>query len=350
MKKKVISMIMSALLVVACAGCGSSAGGSQNAAAPSTQASAQATEQASEQQPSGEKASINIAYQYGLAYAPLIICQSNGLIEKAYEEATGNQVEVTWTQMSSGADINTGIASGDIQVGFMGVAPAINGVSKGVGYKIFTSLSGQEHRLMSNNAEINSLGDLVGSDKQIALVNIGSIQHIILAKSLSENGFDPHALDANIVAMKHPDGMSALETGSVACHLTSNPYIYKEETNPDLHEIKEISNTWSGDDSFIVGVASETLYDENPALYQALCDAVSDGIDFINGNIEEAAKITCEYNGNTPEDEVLYLGKGVYSSKTKGVFELAQFMADNSFIDNKLENYSDIVFDNVQGD
>ena len=30
--------------------------------------------------------------------------------------------------MSSGADINTGIASGSIDVGFMGVAPAITGI------------------------------------------------------------------------------------------------------------------------------------------------------------------------------------------------------------------------------
>ncbi|MBP5606941.1 MAG: ABC transporter substrate-binding protein, partial [Lachnospiraceae bacterium] len=90
-----------------------------------------------------QTAEINIAYQYGLAYAPLIVCQEKKLIEEAYKSATGGEVTVTWTQMSSGADINTGIASGTLDVGFLGVAPAISGVAKNVGYKIFTNLSGQ---------------------------------------------------------------------------------------------------------------------------------------------------------------------------------------------------------------
>ena len=114
---------------------------------------------------------LNIAYQYGLAYAPLIVAQNQGLIEKAYKNITGKDVTVVWNQMSSGADINTGIASGSLDVGFMGIAPAITGVTKGVGYKIFTNLSGQEHCLMTNNINITSFDDLIGSKYQIALVN-----------------------------------------------------------------------------------------------------------------------------------------------------------------------------------
>ena len=79
-----------------------------------------------------EAVTLNIAYQYGLAYAPVIIVQKQELIEKAYKEATGKEVTVVWNQMSSGADINTGISSGGLDVGFMGVAPAITGVTKEV--------------------------------------------------------------------------------------------------------------------------------------------------------------------------------------------------------------------------
>lgn len=293
---------------------------------------------------------LNIAYQYGLAYAPLIIAQEQGLIEKAYEEATGKQVTVVWTQMSSGADINTGIASGSIQVGFMGVAPAITGITKGVGYKIFTNLSGQENCLMTTDEEVNSLEDLVGSPKQIALVNTGSIQHIVLAKTLKEQGLDPHGLDSNIVAMKHPDGMSALESGSVACHLTSSPYVYMERENETIHELTEVGEAWTKEKSFIVGVASTGLYDNDEELYLALCQAIEEAIDYINNNIEAAAEITHEYNGNTVEEEVEYLKKGNYTEETSGIYELAVFMAENGFSETALEGYSDFVFDNVKGD
>ncbi len=298
----------------------------------------------------GDGEILSVAYQYGLAYAPIVFCQEEKLIEEKYKEKTGKTVEIVWTQMSSGADINTGITSGDIGVGFMGIAPAITGISKGVGYKIFTNLSGQEHGLMTNDPAINSLGDIVGSSKQIALVNIGSMQHIILAKALAENGYDAHVLDSNIAAMKHPDGMTALEAGSVACHLTSNPYIFKERDNDSLHELQEVNNAWSNKKSFIIGVASTRLYEENRELYDALCEAVAEAVDTINNDFEMAAKVTAEYDGNEYEDELRYLKSGNYSVETSGVFELASFMSDNGFVEKSFKEYSELVFDNVTGD
>ncbi len=333
--KKLLSMLLCAVMTFTLFACGDA-----NSKKPEDNSSTNAE----------AEVTLNIAYQYGLAYAPLILCQQNNLIEKAYSDLTGKEVKVTWNQMSSGADINTGFASGSINVGFMGIAPAITGISNNTGYKIFTNLSGQEHGLMTNNADISSLGDLIDSQHQIALVNIGSIQHIILAQALDQNGYDPHALDSNIVAMKHPDGMSSLESNSIACHLTSNPYIYKERENDALHELDEVKNAWSTDNSFIVGVASQSLYDENPELYKALCTAISEAIDSINSDVEGTAKITCEYDGNSPEDELTYLKAGSYRKETKGIYELAQFMSENAFIENGFESYSDLVFDNVKGD
>ena len=52
-------------------------------------------------------AELSLAYQYGLGYAAVTIAQQEGLIEKAYKEATGADLTITWNQMSSGADINT---------------------------------------------------------------------------------------------------------------------------------------------------------------------------------------------------------------------------------------------------
>lgn len=327
--RKIVSAIMITCLVLSLAACGNSSASSGE---------------------SSETVTLNIAYQYGLAYAPLIICKENGLIEKYYKEATGKTVNVVWNQMSSGADINVGIASGSIDVGFMGIAPAITGIANSVGYKIFTSLSGQEHGLMTNDAGITSLGDLIGSSDQIALVNIGSIQHIILGLALEANGYDAHALDSNLVAMKHPDGMTSLESGNIACHLTTNPYIYKERENDSLHELEEVKEVWSKDRSFIVGVASETLNGSNPELYTAVCSAISEAIDTINSDFEAAAKITCEYDGNSYEDELTYMQAGNYSTETNGIFELAQFMYKNAFIEKEFTSYSELVFENVKGD
>lgn len=328
MKRFISSLVMIGFITMLIAGCGNS-----NAEKESNQ----------------EKKKIAIAYQYGLAYAPALIVQKNLLIEEKYKESTGKEIEVTWTQMNSGADINTGIASGNIDIGFLGIAPAITGCINEVGYKIFTNVSGQEHGIMTNQETIQNLGDLVESQNQIALVNIGSIQHIILARALQNAGYDPHALDTNIVAMKHPDGMNALQAGNVSCQLTTNPYLLKERQDSSLHEVSGISEVWSKEDTFIVGVASETMYKENQELYQAVCDAIKAAINLINTNTEEAAKLTYDLDGNSLQDEIAYMQAGTYSVETKGIFELAKFMGDAGFIDKTPETYQDLVFGNVSG-
>lgn len=293
---------------------------------------------------------IQIAYQYGTAYAPAVVAKEKGLIEAAYEEATGEKLTITWTQMSSGPDINTGFSSGELDVGFMGIAPAVTGITKKVGYKIFANISGQNHGMMTNDDSINGIGDLIGTSKQIALVNNGSFQHIILAKALSDSGYDAHALDSNIVAMKHPDGMTSLLSGNVACHLTTSPYLEKERAEDGLHEITEVTDAWTKDDSFVLGVASEALYNDEPEVYKAVCDGIEDAISYINDSTEEAASLTYEFDGNTEEEEAEFLKEGVYTSETSGVLELAGFMYEQSFIEVEVSDYSELAFDNVTGD
>ena len=248
-------------------------------------------------------AELNITYQYGLAYTPAVIAMDQGLIEAAYKEATGEDLTVNWTQMNNGSDINTAFAAGEIDAGFLALGPIVSGVSKGIGYKIFSNSSGQ-----------------------------------------------PHALDANLIGMKHPDGMAALENGQIAAHLTSSPYIQMERKNEELHEVGDMSAVWSAENSYIVGVASEELHDEKPEIYQALCDGIKAAMDYINENPEETAEFTAELDGNTVEDELEYLKDGNYHPEVKGIGRFAKFMEEAEFLDGEAPAFEDMVFDNVVGD
>lgn len=344
MKKKFLSLALCLALAVSLTACASSSSDTTETSASGD------TAESSDTGSAAEDVEITVAYQYGLSYEPAVLAMELGLIEEAYEEATGATCTVTWTQMSSGSDINTGIIAGTVDIGFMGLGPALTGIANEVGYKIFMNVSGQEHGMMTNDSSITSLADLVGSDTQIALVNIGSFQHIILAMALANAGYDAHALDSNIVAMKHPDGMTALQTGSISVHLTSSPYIFQERDDESLYEITEISETWGVSDSFIVGVAAVSMYEDQPELYQAICDAFAEAIDIINEDPETAAETTYELNGNTYEEELEYLQLGVYTTETSRLYEFAQFMYEEEFLEVEIASYEDIVFDNVTGD
>lgn len=293
-----------------------------------------------------EKATLNIAYQYGMAYAPLLVMKEQGLIEKHY----GKEVEITWQVLNSGAAINEGITAGSIDIGAMGVAPAVLGVMNGVPYKIFSALSSQPHGIMTNVDSIQSLNDIT-PDTKIALVNIGSIQHILLAMACENELGDARALDNNIQAMSHPDGMTALVSGAVDCQLTTSPYLFREAEYDNLHMINSIEEVWPNGNSFIVGMASEKLHDEDPELYNAVVAAMDEAITFLNENKEAAAEMLCENENVTAEIMLQWLSDPAcgYNSELKGVMDMAYFMADHEFISNGPSDVSDIAYDNVKG-
>ena len=291
------------------------------------------------------KTKLTIAHQYGIAYAPLEVMKQQKLIEKHYDG-----VEVEWSTLNSGSAINEGFLSGDIDVGAMGVAPAITGVTSGVPYKICSNMSAQPHKIMTNNPNIKSLKDI--TDEKIALVNIGSIQHILLAMAAKEQLGDAHALDENIAAMAHPDGMSSLISGSVDCHLTTSPYVFKEAEEDGITEVEALESVWPSGNSFIVGVASTDLQENNPELYDAVVAALAEAIDYINNNTAEAAEMLCEAEDVDAATMEKWLTDKdcVYSTETKGVMDMANFMAEEGFLENEgPKDFSDLAFDNVKG-
>lgn len=288
---------------------------------------------------------LTIAYQYGLAYAPMTIMQEQELIEKNYD----GEIEVEWLNLNSGSAINEGVLSGDIDVANMGVAPFITGVTAGIPYKMYSTIAAQPHKLMSNNDDIQSLEDIT-SDHKIALVNIGSIQHILLGMMAKEQLGDAHALDNNLVAMSHPDGMAALVSGSVDCQLTTSPYIFMEAEEEGIHEVEGLSDVWPEGNVFIVGLVSDDLVENHPDVYDALVAATQEAMDFLNDNQEEAAEILCEKEDVSAETMLEWMQDPgcAFDMKLPGLMDMAEFMEEAGFIEEAPESFEAITTESAR--
>lgn len=282
--------------------------------------------------PAGEKVRINIAYQGGIGYAPIHVMEVNKLIEKHYD----GEIEITYQKLDSGAAINEGMIGGNIQIGCMGVAPAVSGVAAGIDYKIVSNLCAQSHGLMSNDPAIRSLSD-IGDGDVIALVGTGSIQHILLAMTAEKVLGDAHALDNNIQKMSHAEGMAALESGTVKLHLTSSPFIYQERENPAYNELSELSEVWPSGNTFLVAMASSRITGD-PTLLEAVTAAFAEAIAFINDNRDKTVEIESEYLGLEPDQVRGYLEQPdcIFSPELKGVQDMADFMFRAGFIEKEV--------------
>ena len=276
----------------------------------------------------GEK-TITIAYQGGIGYAPAHVMETKELIQKNYSGA----VTVNFVKLDSGTAINEGIIGGTIDIGCMGLAPAITGVSRGIPYKVISNLCAQSHGLMSNDPAIKSLADITVEDK-IALVSTGSIQHILLSMAAEKVLGDPNALDNNIQNMSHAEGMAALESGTVKLHLTSSPFIYQERENEKYTELKELNEVWPSGNTFLVAMASAKL-SEDTELFEAVKKSFAEAIAFINENPAEIAEIETEYLGLDLDTVTNYLTQpdSQFFPELRGAEAMADFMVRAGFID-----------------
>ena len=274
---------------------------------------------------------VTIAYQGGIGYAPIHILEAKELIQKNYD----GDVKVEFKKLDSGAAINEGIMGGTIDIGCMGIAPAVSGVAAGIDYKVISNLCSQSHGLMSNKASIKKLSDI--KDEKIALVNTGSIQHILLAMAAEANLGDAHALDNNIQAMSHAEGMAALESGTVTLHLTSSPFIYQERENKEYNELKELNEVWPSGNTFLVAMAASSLA-KDEKLFNAVNAAFADAFEFINENGEELAEIETEYLELDIDTVKSYLDEKdcQFFPELKGAKTIADFMLRAGFIKNEV--------------
>jgi len=275
------------------------------------------------------KNSITIAVQYGLPYAPLEIMKEKKLLEKNMPG-----LQVNWTQLSNTADIREAMLSGRVDAGFMAIPPFLIGLDKGMDWKIATGLSSSSTGLVTNKNGIKSIRDFKGSDK-IALPQLGSVQHILLSMECEKVFNDAHKLDNLIISMSHPDGMNALLAGSgISAHFTSSPYLEKELSVNGMREILNSRDAFGGDFTFIAGVATKQLHDNNGQIYEAFVKTVSEAVDYINQNPEKAALELAPAYGLTQEEVLKYIKtKGnSFSTEVKGVPEFISFMERNGYI------------------
>lgn len=292
-----------------------------------------------------DKATIRIAEQYGLAYAPLQIMKEKKILEKNLP-----QTNIEWKQLGNTAAIREAMVADQLDIGFMAIPPFLIGWDNGMEWKIATGLSSMPLGLVTYKDTIQSIEDF-GGDDRIVVPQPGSVQHMLLSMACEKVFDDPNKLDDLLVTMNHPDGMNALlMKKDITAHFTSPPYLFKELEDKDNHQILTGREAMGKDFTFIIGVANKDFYESNLEEYKAFIVSLDEAIKFMEENPDESAEILAK-DYDLPKDEVLkYItDKDTdYSKEVKGVKEFADFMIKTNFISKNLENIEDVMWDEVQ--
>ena len=146
-----------------------------------------------------------------------------------YEKAG---MEVKLYEYNNGGDLMSAMASGDLDVGYVGITPAIYSISKDVPIKIVAGAQNEGSGLLCHDSSIKSISDLKGK-------TVATVQSVLLKYDLKKNGLN--TTDIESPAMKVSSMNDALRTKGVDAVLTYEPYvtISKEINNQTLVESSE---------------------------------------------------------------------------------------------------------------
>lgn len=299
----------------------------------------------SSQEEDGALDKIQIAEQFGIAYAPLQIMRDQQLLEKALPG-----IEVEWKQYGGPIPIREAMLAGEVDFGFMGSAPVLVGIDNGMEWKYATGISFNQVALVTDQNDIKSLRDFK-DHHQIAILSPGSTQHILLSIASNQVFGDPDHFDNQIVSLSHPDSMDALMADTeIVAHFSTPPYLDRE-LEAGMHMIITGEEIMGQAFTFITGVAPIAFYENHPQTYKAMIKSLNQAIDYINNNIEEAVSTLAPIYGIDEETlmkQMTYNGT-IYSNQLTGIDKLAEEMHRIGIIKNPIQ-FEDYVFEEVNYD
>lgn len=223
----------------------------------------------------GEGDSVKIGYLPSDHDAALFVADAKGMFKD-------NNITVELVQFNNGGDLMTAMASGEVDVGYLGITPVLSSVAKGVPVKVVSSAQTEGSGIVvTKDSGIKTPADLKG--KSIATPGEASIQHALLVYYLNQTGLTVD--DLNVSAMKVPSMNDALKTGQIDGIVTYQPYV-SIAANQSNSEILANSTEILPKHPCCVVAASDNFIKDHEAELKIIVKVHENATKFINKNIE----------------------------------------------------------------
>jgi taurine transport system substrate-binding protein len=304
-----------------------------------------------------EAADKKVVVGYQTDAQPSALAIANG----DFAKATGTPID--FRKFNSGAEIFAAIASGDVQIGYVGSSPFAAATSRGLDVKAFyiNDASGPSEALVVRNGSgINSLADLKGKKLAAAPVSTAHYQFLALIKSLGLS-----EKDVQVFAIPQPEIVAAYQRGDLDGGFVWDPALTELKKNGKvLVTSKDVADR--GAPTFGAWVVTAAFEKENPQFVKAFAGVLDKYIaSYVKdpaawGPDSQNAKQIAGLLGGKPEDHAAalkdvvfvpvkaqaseaWLGGGDKSGVAKILKDTAAFLKEQKKISDVLPSYGAFV-------
>ena len=164
---------------------------------------------------------VTVAYQ--TTVDPAKVAQADG----AYEKAT--DAKINWRKFDNGSDIIAAIASGDVQIAYLGSSPLTAAITRHVPVETFliaTQIGDAEALVARDGSGINTPQDLIGKKVAVPFVSTG---HYSLLSALKHWNIDPSKV--TILNLAPPAIVAAWKRGDIDATYVWDPALGAAKEN-----------------------------------------------------------------------------------------------------------------------
>ncbi|MDT1064727.1 taurine ABC transporter substrate-binding protein [Paracoccus sp. CPCC 101403] len=305
----------------------------------------------------GTASAETVVVGYQQIVGPFVAAIADGRLDEAAKKAG---IEIDWRQFSSGGDISTALASGNVPIGVIGSTGIAASTTRGVDMQLFWILDniGKSEALVARNGSgIEKPEDLVGKKVGVPFVSTSHF-HLLIGM---EKIWNISPKDVQILNMKPPQIVAAWQRGDIDA-----AYVWPPALSQLMADGKVIA------DSEQIGAASVPTFDglvvdkgfaeKNPEFMTEFTKAMAEAYADYNANKaswtadSEPVKGISRMIGGEGKDIVdalnmlsfpnadeqisdTWLGGGA----TRALTDSAKFLVDQKQIDSALPDYAPYV-------
>ncbi|MCC7564200.1 MAG: ABC transporter substrate-binding protein [Methanobacterium sp.] len=212
--------------------------------------------------------------------AALLVAKHNKLYEK-------NGLNVQTVQISAGSNIVDAVASGDLDIGYVGITPTMQGISKGVPIKVVGAVNLEGSGIVVQpNSTITSPADLIG--KNIASPGVSSIQQVLLQYELEK--YNITLKDVNIISMNVFNIPSSLAARKVDAYISYEPFVSMAPYQ-NIGEVLIYSEDIIKDHPCCVIITREEYIENHPEKLDKFLEIHDNTTKYVNNHPNETANI-----------------------------------------------------------
>lgn len=237
-----------------------------------------------------EITSLRVGFFANFTHSQALIGKNRG----DYQKAIGNDISIDWKQFNAGSAEIEAFLAGELDIGFIGPGPAINGYTKSNGDLVIIAGSTNAGAVLVSrkDSDIKNVNDLDG--KRIAIPQYGNTQDLCLRYLLRENGLKETAKGGtvDIVQANNADIKTLLDKGDIDGALVPEPWGARLQKEIGANLVLDYNDIWrDGEYPTTVVIARKEFLEKHPYLVEKFLKAHVDLTSYINSNKTEAASL-----------------------------------------------------------